>query len=90
MGHCTSERAGEQDEMENEDRQLCEKPEEQLGRKRYGRNRSWPLKKEKEQKKKRLWKSNPAAEDQAVRMGEETTKLLLMGGSSISLLDLPS
>lgn len=40
MGHCTSERAGEQDEMENEDRQLCEKLEEQLGRKRYGRNRS--------------------------------------------------
>lgn len=53
MGHCTSERAGEQDEMENEDRQLCEKLEEQLGRKRYGRNRSQPLKKEKRTKKKK-------------------------------------
>jgi len=30
MGHCVSERAEEQGEMENEDRQLYEEPEEQL------------------------------------------------------------
>ena len=88
MGHCVSERAEEQGEMENEDRQLYEEPEEQLWGKGYGINRSWSLKKDKEQK--RLWKSKPAAEDQAVTMGEKTARLLLMDESSTSLLDLPS